>query len=158
MGSTARSRHFQQRRKYCKVTMASLSMRAQASTSSAFLKGSALSMRAPAALAMRVPASPIKAEAERLRLNNLSPQKGARHKEMRKGRGYSAGQGGTCGFGMRGQKSRSGSGTRPGFEGGQLPMYRKLPKLKGISAATQLARRALLPSTWLTCRIPPSSL
>lgn len=42
-------------------------------------------------------------------------------------------QGGTCGFGMRGQKSRSGSGTRPGFEGGQLPMYRKLPKLKGIS-------------------------
>merc|ERR1712063_89926 len=144
MGSTARSRHFQQRRKYCKVTMASLSMRAQASTSSAFLKGSALSMRAPAALAMRVPASPIKAEAERLRLNNLSPQKGARHKEMRKGRGYSAGQGGTCGFGMRGQKSRSGSGTRPGFEGGQLPMYRKLPKLKGICGGNPAGKKGFV--------------
>ena len=42
-------------------------------------------------------------------------------------------QGGTAGFGMRGQKSRSGSGIRPGFEGGQTPLYRRLPKLKGIA-------------------------
>ncbi len=42
-------------------------------------------------------------------------------------------QGGSCGFGMRGQKSRSGSGTRPGFEGGQTSLYRRLPKLKGIA-------------------------
>ena len=42
-------------------------------------------------------------------------------------------QGGTCGFGNRGQKCRSGSGTRPGFEGGQTPMYRRLPKLRGIA-------------------------
>ena len=62
-------------------------------------------------------------EAERLRLNNLSPQEGARRKKTRKGRGYGAGQGGTAGYGMRGQKSRSGSGIRPGFEGGQTPLY-----------------------------------
>lgn len=73
------------------------------------------------------------ADDERLRLHNLSPLKGARQKKTRKGRGYGAGQGGTCGFGMRGQKSRSGRGTRPGFEGGQTPMYRRFPKLKGIA-------------------------
>jgi large subunit ribosomal protein L15 len=66
-------------------------------------------------------------------LNNLSPQDGSRRKATRKGRGYGAGQGGSCGFGMRGQKSRSGSGTRPGFEGGQTSLYRRLPKLKGIA-------------------------
>ena len=42
-------------------------------------------------------------------------------------------QGGTCGFGMRGQKARSGSGVRAGFEGGQTPLHRRLPKLKGIA-------------------------
>ena len=46
-------------------------------------------------------------------------------------------QGGTCGFGMRGQKARSGSGVRPGFEGGQTPLYRKLPKLKGIAGGAE---------------------
>jgi large subunit ribosomal protein L15 len=49
---------------------------------------------------------------------------------MRKGRGIAAGQGASCGFGMRGQKSRSGRPTRPGFEGGQMPLYRRVPKLK----------------------------
>ena len=73
------------------------------------------------------------ADDERLRLHNLSPLKGSRQKKTRKGRGYGAGQGGTCGFGMRGQKARSGRGTRPGFEGGQTPMYRRFPKLKGIA-------------------------
>jgi ribosomal protein L15 len=42
-------------------------------------------------------------------------------------------QGGTCGFGNRGQKARSGSSVRPGFEGGQMPLYRRLPKLRGIA-------------------------
>lgn len=42
-------------------------------------------------------------------------------------------QGGSCGYGERGQKSRSGPGVRPGFEGGQTPLYRRLPKLKGIA-------------------------
>ncbi|KAI8477303.1 MAG: plastid/chloroplast ribosomal protein L15 [Monoraphidium minutum] len=73
------------------------------------------------------------AEPERLRLHNLSPQKGSRRDEKRKGRGYGGHQGGTCGFGTRGQKARSGSGTRPGFEGGQMPLYRRLPKLRGIA-------------------------
>ncbi|GBF94308.1 50S ribosomal protein chloroplastic [Raphidocelis subcapitata] len=71
--------------------------------------------------------------AERLRLHNLSPQKGSRRDNKRKGRGYGGHQGGTCGFGTRGQKSRAGSGTRPGFEGGQMPLYRRLPKLRGIA-------------------------
>ena len=65
-----------------------------------------------------------------LRLDTLKPQAGARRRKLRKGRGIAAGQGASCGFGMRGQKSRSGRPTRPGFEGGQMPLYRRLPKLK----------------------------
>ena len=63
-------------------------------------------------------------------LNSLQPQLGARRRKLRKGRGIAAGQGASCGFGMRGQKSRSGRPTRPGFEGGQMPLYRRIPKLK----------------------------
>ncbi|XP_009608091.1 large ribosomal subunit protein uL15c [Nicotiana tomentosiformis] len=69
----------------------------------------------------------------RFRLNNLGPQPGATKNRKRKGRGHAAGQGGSCGFGMRGQKSRSGPGVRKGFEGGQMPLYRRLPKLRGIA-------------------------
>lgn len=65
-----------------------------------------------------------------MRINDAQPQAGSKHRKRRVGRGISAGQGASCGFGMRGQKSRSGSGTRPGFEGGQLPLYRRVPKLK----------------------------
>jgi large subunit ribosomal protein L15 len=54
---------------------------------------------------------------------------GSRKKFKRVGRGISAGQGKTCGRGMRGQNSRSGGGTRPGFEGGQTPLYRRIPKI-----------------------------
>ena len=64
------------------------------------------------------------------RLNSLKPAAGARRRKLRKGRGIAAGQGASCGFGMRGQKSRSGRPTRPGFEGGQMPLYRRVPKLK----------------------------
>ena len=63
-------------------------------------------------------------------LNNLQPQKGSRKRKLRKGRGIAAGQGASCGFGMRGQKSRSGRPTRHGFEGGQMPLYRRIQKLK----------------------------
>ncbi|XP_038984907.1 50S ribosomal protein L15, chloroplastic [Phoenix dactylifera] len=70
---------------------------------------------------------------ERFRLNNLAPQPGSRKKNKRKGRGIAAGQGNSCGFGMRGQKSRSGPGVRKGFEGGQMPLYRRIPKLRGIA-------------------------
>jgi large subunit ribosomal protein L15 len=65
-----------------------------------------------------------------LSLQSLKPQTGARRRKLRKGRGIAAGQGASCGFGMRGQKSRSGRPTRPGFEGGQMPLYRRVPKLK----------------------------
>mmetsp|Transcript_11930 Transcript_11930/g.15647 ORF Transcript_11930/g.15647 Transcript_11930/m.15647 type:complete len:229 (+) Transcript_11930:105-791(+) len=64
-------------------------------------------------------------------VTNLKPAPGSRPSRTRKGRGIAAGQGATCGFGMRGQKSRAGSGTRPGFEGGQQPLYRRLPKFVG---------------------------
>ena len=65
-----------------------------------------------------------------LNLQTLKSNPGARRRKLRKGRGIAAGQGASCGFGMRGQKSRSGRPTRPGFEGGQMPLYRRIPKLK----------------------------
>ncbi|MEB3306648.1 MAG: 50S ribosomal protein L15 [Cyanobacteriota bacterium] len=65
-----------------------------------------------------------------INLQSLQSNPGARRRKLRKGRGIAAGQGASCGFGMRGQKSRSGRPTRPGFEGGQMPLYRRLPKLK----------------------------
>ena len=65
-----------------------------------------------------------------IRLDSLKPNSGSRRRKLRKGRGIAAGQGASCGFGMRGQKSRSGRPTRPGFEGGQMPLYRRVPKLK----------------------------
>jgi len=70
-------------------------------------------------------------------LNSLKPNKGSRKKKLRKGRGIAAGQGASCGFGMRGQKSRSGRPTRPGFEGGQMPLYRRVPKLKHFEIINQ---------------------
>lgn len=142
--------------------------------SSSFARGQALTS-SPCALPRREArcvVSAVAAEVERLRLNNLSPQDGARRKNKRKGRGYGAGQvllrsvfiahaimlcitamltvaggllqGGTCGFGMRGQKARAGSGVRPGFEGGQTPLYRKLPKLKGIAGGAEHHRANVL--------------
>ncbi len=65
-----------------------------------------------------------------MQLHEIAPKPGSTKRRRRVGRGIAAGQGASCGFGMRGQKSRSGSGTRPGFEGGQMPLYRRLPKLK----------------------------
>lgn len=65
-----------------------------------------------------------------MRLEDAVPKAGSQKRKRRVGRGISAGQGASCGFGMRGQKSRSGRPTRPGFEGGQMPLYRRIPKLK----------------------------
>ena len=70
-------------------------------------------------------------------LNSLKSNTGSRRKKLRKGRGIAAGQGASCGFGMRGQKSRSGRPTRPGFEGGQMPLYRRVPKLKHFEIINQ---------------------
>lgn len=72
-----------------------------------------------------------------MRLNELSPKPGSKHRARRVGRGIAAGQGASCGFGMRGQKSRSGTGTKAGFEGGQMPLYRRLPKLKHFPLVNQ---------------------
>lgn len=65
-----------------------------------------------------------------MKVEELRPQPGSKRRRRRVGRGIAAGQGASCGFGMRGQKSRSGTGTKPGFEGGQMPLYRRVPKLK----------------------------
>lgn len=63
-----------------------------------------------------------------LTLANLSPQKGANKNRKRLGRGVGTGHGKTAGRGHKGFKSRSGSGIKPGFEGGQMPLQRRLPK------------------------------
>ena len=72
-----------------------------------------------------------------IKLESLEANNGSRRKKLRKGRGIAAGQGASCGFGMRGQKSRSGRPTRPGFEGGQMPLYRRVPKLKHFPIVNQ---------------------
>ena len=61
-------------------------------------------------------------------LNELSPAEGSTHANKRKGRGHGTGNGKTAGRGHKGQKSRSGGGTRIGFEGGQMPLARRVPK------------------------------
>ncbi len=63
-----------------------------------------------------------------MKLNELKPQEGSAKAAWRKGRGPGSGNGKTAGKGHKGQNARSGGGVRPGFEGGQLPLYRKLPK------------------------------
>lgn len=63
-----------------------------------------------------------------MKLHELRAVPGATKATKRKGRGTATGQGKTGGRGMNGQKSRSGGGTRPGFEGGQMPLYRRIPK------------------------------
>ena len=63
-----------------------------------------------------------------MKLHKLSPAEGSVKEGFRKGRGAGSGNGKTAGKGHKGQNARSGGGVRPGFEGGQLPLYRKLPK------------------------------
>ena len=63
-----------------------------------------------------------------MKLHELSPAEGSTKERFRKGRGAGSGNGKTAGKGHKGQNARSGGGVRPGFEGGQLPLYRKLPK------------------------------
>ena len=62
-------------------------------------------------------------------LNQLKPNDGARHYKKRVGRGIGSGLGKTAGRGTKGQNARSGGGVRPGFEGGQLPLFQRLPKI-----------------------------
>lgn len=73
-----------------------------------------------------------------MQLHELKPAEGSRKTRNRVGRGLGSGNGKTSGRGMKGQKSRSGGGVRTGFEGGQMPLYRRLPKrgFKNIWAKT----------------------
>ena len=124
--------------------MPRLALLATAGLAAAFVSKSgpraAAVVRAPAQTAMqmklydwkrREAAEDASVGATEFRVDNIKPAPGATKRKMRKGRGISAGQGATCGFGMRGQKSRSGRPMRAGFEGGQTPLYRRLPKLVG---------------------------
>lgn len=70
-------------------------------------------------------------------LNELKPVAGARHYKKRLGRGTGSGLGKTSGKGHKGQNSRSGGGVRPGFEGGQLPLFQRLPK-RGFNNYTRV--------------------
>ena len=63
-----------------------------------------------------------------MKIHELSPAEGSAKAAWRKGRGIGSGNGKTAGKGHKGQNARSGGGVRPGFEGGQIPLYRKLPK------------------------------
>ena len=75
-------------------------------------------------------------------LATLSPPAGARRPRKRKGRGPGSGNGTTAGKGQKGQKSRSGNGIRPGFEGGQMPLQRRLPK-RGFKNPFRVAYHAV---------------
>jgi large subunit ribosomal protein L15 len=67
-----------------------------------------------------------------VKLHDLRPAPGAKKRRMRKARGIAAGKGKTAGRGMNGQNSRAGGGVRPYFEGGQLPLVRRLPQKRGF--------------------------
>ena len=74
-----------------------------------------------------------------MRMNELAPAAGSRHNRLRVGRGASAGQGKTCGRGVKGQRARKGGYHKVGFEGGQMPLQRRLPKV-GFRSAMKATR------------------
>jgi large subunit ribosomal protein L15 len=74
-----------------------------------------------------------------MRLNTLKPAPGSRKKPKRVGRGHAAGQGKTAGRGVKGQKSRAGGYHKVGFEGGQMPIQRRLPKVGFVSLRVNTA-------------------
>lgn len=78
-----------------------------------------------------------------MKLNTLYPNEGATQTRKRVGRGVGSGLGKTSGKGHKGQNARSGGGVRPGFEGGQLPLFRRLPK-RGFSNALFKVRYATI--------------
>jgi large subunit ribosomal protein L15 len=74
-----------------------------------------------------------------MRLNTLKPSPGSRRNRLRVGRGASAGQGKTCGRGVKGQRARKGGYHKVGFEGGQMPLQRRMPKV-GFRSAMKASR------------------
>ncbi len=79
---------------------------------------------------------------ERVTLSNLKPAPGSRQNRKRIGRGPGSGTGKTAGKGHKGHKARSGGSTNPGFEGGQMPLYRRLPK-RGFTNPFKVTRLAV---------------
>ena len=77
-----------------------------------------------------------------MRLNTIKPAEGAKRPHLRVGRGASAGQGKTCGRGVKGQRARKGGYHKVGFEGGQMPLQRRLPKI-GFKSAIKASRAEL---------------
>ena len=77
-----------------------------------------------------------------MRLNTIKPGAGSKRTHLRVGRGASAGQGKTCGRGVKGQRARKGGYHKTGFEGGQMPLQRRLPKI-GFRSAMQASRAEL---------------
>jgi large subunit ribosomal protein L15 len=77
-----------------------------------------------------------------MRLNSIKPAAGAKRSHLRVGRGASAGQGKTCGRGVKGQRARKGGYHKVGFEGGQMPLQRRLPK-SGFRSAIKASRAEL---------------
>ena len=77
-----------------------------------------------------------------MRLNTIKPAAGAKRTHLRVGRGASAGQGKTCGRGVKGQRARKGGYHKIGFEGGQMPLQRRLPKI-GFKSAIKASRAEL---------------
>ena len=79
-----------------------------------------------------------------MKLNSISPGAGSKKPRLRVGRGASAGQGKTCGRGVKGQRARKGGYHKVGFEGGQMPLQRRLPKVGFRSAAARLVAEVRL--------------
>ena len=77
-----------------------------------------------------------------MRLNTIKPAAGSKRQHLRVGRGASAGQGKTCGRGVKGQRARKGGYHKVGFEGGQMPLQRRLPKI-GFRSAMKASRAEL---------------
>jgi large subunit ribosomal protein L15 len=77
-----------------------------------------------------------------MRLNTIKPGAGSKRTHLRVGRGASAGQGKTCGRGVKGQRARKGGYHKTGFEGGQMPLQRRLPKI-GFRSAMKASRAEL---------------
>ena len=92
-----------------------------------------------------------------MRLNTIKPGAGSKRAHLRVGRGASAGQGKTCGRGVKGQRARKGGYHKVGFEGGQMPLQRRLPKI-GFRSAMKASRAELTLDDLMRVRAPKSRL
>jgi large subunit ribosomal protein L15 len=92
-----------------------------------------------------------------MRLNTIKPAEGSKKAHLRVGRGASAGQGKTCGRGVKGQRARKGGYHKVGFEGGQMPLQRRLPKI-GFKSAMQASRSELTLSDLMRVKVADVTL